>query len=177
MESSPMDSPPDPAAKRPSTSKNSVEPSSVAATVDVDLSAEEIRSKTATVWPKGRTQIQIVDLNAGSYIFDDLYVKFSVPSAAVDAEVPVTVTVHGNRLSDLIIAFKPGGLVFSRDAELQVTVGPDLVDVDTQSLQVWHEYSDGTVEQTTLLAEKSFKNGYFRFVAAIPGFSRYGLRR
>ena len=167
-----------PADKRPIRLAATVESVDIQAAVEpaTDLSATETRSASQTVWPRGKSQVYLSDLNSDRTLDDDLYVSFAVPSGAVPEPVEVTMTVIGNRLSDLVIAFQPGGLVFDRPATLWVKLGVDLVDVDTTSLTVWHEYADGTVEETRLLTTHEFKNGYYEFSAEVPGFSRYGLR-
>ena len=142
-----------------------------------DLSAGETRSVQRTVYPRGKTQIYLSDLNDGNTIDDDLYVSLTVPSRAVDHEVLVTMTVIGNRLSDLVIAFQPGGLVFNIPATLWVKMGTELVDLETTDLAVWHEYEDGSIEETTMHTSKIFEKGSYEFTAEVPGFSRYGLRR
>ena len=142
----------------------------------VDLSANETRSVTQTAWPNGKAQLYLSDLNSSTTLDDDLYVSFTVPNGAVSEPTEITMTVIGNRLSDLVILFQPGGLLFETPTSLWVKLGSDLVDVDTATLTVWHEYSDGTVEEATVLTSHEYKNGYYEFTAEIPGFSRYGLR-
>jgi len=161
----------EPAAKRP-WMRNTC---TMSASTAVDLSADEARSVSQWVKPRNKAQLIIRDLN-GLYSGDDLHVHFVVPNRAVNKRVQITMTVYGNYLSDLVIAFQPGGLVFNQDAELQVVMGPTLVDIDTETLQIWHEYEDGTVEKTTVTATKTYQNGNFEFKVAVPGFSRYGLR-
>lgn len=172
-----------PAGKRPSKTwttavASSTESTDTASASDafVDLSANEIRSVTQTAWPKGKSRFYVSDLNSSTTLDDDLYVSFTTPNGAVTEPTEITMTVIGNRLSNLVIAFQPGGLVFETPASLWVKLGSDLVDVDTATLTVWHEYSDGTVEETTVLTSHEYKNGYYEFTAEIPGFSRYGLR-
>jgi len=141
-----------------------------------DLSATETRSTTATIWPNGGGMLDLDDFNDSSTLDDNLKATLVVPNRAVSEPVEITMTVHGNYLSDLVIAFKPGGLVFAKDAELRVQLGQTLVDVDVNTLQVWHEYSDGTVEKTEVTALKTYKNGWTYLTVAVSGFSRYGLR-
>lgn len=168
-----------PAGKRPLRRATTVESADIL-TAEVesaaDLSATETRSASQAVWPNGKSRVYVSDLNSDRTLDDDLYVSLTVPNGAVPEPVEVTMTVIGNRLSDLVIAFQPGGLVFDRPASLWVKLGVDLVDVDTTALTVWHEYADGTVEETKLLTTHEFKNGYYEFSAEVPGFSRYGLR-
>ena len=37
--------------------------------------------------------------------------------------------------------------------------------------------TDGTIEETTLKTMRTYGEGSVTFTAAVPGFSRYGLRR
>lgn len=148
---------------------------SIAAT-DADLSADESRSVTQTAWSRGKSRLYLADHNSDATADDDLYVSFTVPNGALSENTEITMTVIGNRLSELVIAFQPGGLVFDTPASLWVKLGPALVDVDTTTLTVWHEYADGTVEETTLLTTHEFTNGSYEFTAEVGGFSRYGLR-
>jgi hypothetical protein len=90
--------------------------------------------------------------------------------------VEITMTVVGDYLSDLMVIFQPAGLVFLQDATLEVRIGTDLVDLDVAQLQVYHEYADGTVEESGVLSMSSFGDTSIRFQAAVSGFSRYGLR-
>ncbi len=173
-----------PAGKgRPVKNSTTVEASSTESTdtasasdAFVDLSANETRSVTGIAYPGGKSRFYLSDLNSSDTLDDDLYVSFTTPNGAVTEQTEITMTVIGNRLSDLVIAFQPGGLVFETPASLWVKLGADLVDVDTATLTVWHEYSDGTVEETTVVTSHQYKNGYYEFTAEIPGFSRYGLR-
>jgi hypothetical protein len=146
--------------------------------VNVDLLAEESRSVSQWVRPKGAAQLYLQDNNSSSTIYDNLQVNFVVPSGAVNERVLITMTVYGNYLSDLVVAFQPGGLVFNMPAELQVGMGGDLINIDTADLVVLHEYADGTVEETTINSTKTYQgNMWFEFDAMVPGFSRYGIRR
>ncbi|MDA0336609.1 MAG: hypothetical protein O2782_15715 [bacterium] len=172
-----------PAGKRPAATSTTVVASSTETTEPapapdtfVDLAADETRTVTQIAWPSGKSRLYLSDLNSSATLDDDLYVSFTVPNGAVAEPTQIVMTVIGNRLSDLVIAFQPGGLVFETPASLWVKLGSDLVDVDTGTLTVWHEYADGTVEDTTVLASHQYKSGYYEFTAEIPGFSRYGLR-
>ena len=169
------------AAKRvKSKSISSTSQTSVAtydATAGTDLSADEVRTVSQWVKPHGKAQLYIQDVNSSLTNDDNLQVTLIVPSGAVSKGVTITMTVYGNYLSDLVIAFQPGGLVFDESAELKVGMGGALVDVDPEGLTVWHEYEDGTVEEATLTGTKTWNNlMWFEFNAEVPGFSRYGLR-
>lgn len=144
----------------------------------VDLSADESRSVSKWVRPKGVAQLYLEDNNSSSTLYDNLQVNFVVPNGAVNERVLITMTVYGNYLSDLVVAFQPGGLVFNMPAELQIGMGGNLINLDTADLVVLHEYADGTVEETTISSTKTYQgNMWFEFDATVPGFSRYGIRR
>lgn len=169
------------AAKRvKSKSISSTSQTSVAtydATAGTDLSADEVRTVSQWVKPHGKAQLYIQDVNSSLTNDDNLQVTLIVPSGAVNERVKITMTVYGNYLSDLVIAFQPGGLVFDESATLKVGMGGALVDVDPEGLTVWHEYEDGTVEEATLTGTKIWNNlMWLEFNAEVPGFSRYGLR-
>lgn len=105
---------------------------------------------------------------------NDIKVAFSVPEGALNAPVEISMQVSGSCLEDLVIAFAPGGLEFLVDAELDIRVGKDLVGNKIERIKVLHVYADGKVEDAELyLASDSGKA--FRFVVAIPGFSRYSM--
>jgi len=151
------------------------------ATYDADsgtnLAADEVRSVSEWVKPRGKAQLFLQDVNSSLTNDDNLQVTLIVPSGAVSQRVKITMTVYGNYLSDLVIAFQPGGLVFDESATLKVGIGGALVDVDPDGLTVWHEYGDGTVEETTLTGTKIWNNlMWLEFNAEVSGFSRYGLR-
>ena len=167
------------AAKRvKSKSISSTSQTSVAtydATAGTDLSADEVRTVSQWVKPHGKAQLYIQDVNSSLTNDDNLQVTLIVPSGAVSKGVTITMTVYGNYLSDLVIAFQPGGLVFDESATLKVGMGGALVDVDPEGLTVWHEYEDGTVEEARLTI--TWNNlMWLKFNAEVPGFSRYGLR-
>ena len=159
-----------------STTESSTTESSTTESSTADLSADEARSISEWVSPKGKARLKLQDLN-GSGIYDDMYALLWVPNGAVTERVLVTMTLYGNYLSDVIVAFQPGGLEFAKDAILEVYVGRDLVDLDMATLTVWHEYEDGTIEEVTLDWVKNYGAGAVTFEALLPGFSRYGLRR
>ncbi len=160
-----------------STLTTAVATSAESAPEGVDLSAEEVRSVSIWVRPKGSAQLYLADNNSSSTLYDNLQVNFVVPNGAVNERVLITMTVYGNYLSDLVIAFQPGGLVFNTPAELQLDMGGNLVNIDTADLAVLHEYADGTVEETTISSTKSYQGDiWFELDAIVPGFSRYGIR-
>lgn len=99
-----------------------------------------------------------------------------MPKQAVDQPVEITMNVTGHTLSDRVVIFEPAGLVFLKDAELYVLVGRDRVDMDLSALTVYHQYGDGTVEPTGILDLQTNSHNNIEVTAAVPGFSRYGLR-
>ena len=169
------------AAKRVKAKGNSATFQTSGATYDANsgtnLAADEVRSVSERVKPHGKAQLFLQDVNSSLTNDDNLQVTLIVPSGAVNERVKITMTVYGNYLSDLVIAFQPGGLVFDESATLKVGMGGALVDVDPEGLTVWHEYEDGTVEEATLTGTKIWNDlMWLEFNAEVPGFSRYGLR-
>ena len=147
------------------------------ATAGTNLAADEVRTVSQWVKPHGKAQLFIQDVNSPLTNDDNLQVTLIVPSGAVNERVKITMTVYGNYLSDLVIAFQPGGLVFDESATLKVGIGGALVDVDPDGLTVWHEYGNGNVEEARLTGTKTWNDlMWFEFNAEVPGFSRYGLR-
>jgi len=105
---------------------------------------------------------------------DDLKVELMVGANALESDVTITMTVYGNTLSDLVVAFDPGGLIFLEDALLEIWLGEYLVDIDPDSIVVHHEYSDGTVEEAVIFSAE-YSPPAFKILVAVPGFSRYTL--
>ena len=128
---------------------------------------------TEYVRPNRQATLEVLDLN-GKSATDDIFVYFDVPKGGVAEAVDNTMPLYGETLSDLVVAFQPGGLVFLKAASLRVQMGTDLVDIDLAELQVYHEYSDGTVEESTITSVQTYNN-YLEFAAVVTGFSRYGL--
>jgi|GEM_PF-6839136 len=165
-----------PAAKKPGFRSRSTSIESVESVESVDLTADEVRSVTKWLKPNGMGSFHIGDTNSSYTTGDDLYVDFSVPRGATTERVLITMTVYGNYQSDLVIAFKPGGLEFVKDALLELDLGPDLVDVDTNEITVWHQYEDGTIEEFTVSATDDRSAYFTHFEIPVSGFSSYGLR-
>lgn len=105
---------------------------------------------------------------------DDVGVTFRVSRKALDADVTIHMTVYGNTMSNLVVAFEPGGLIFREDAELEIQLGADLIDLDTKSIVVHHTYNDGTVEEAVVYSSE-YSEKAFKIKVAVPGFSRYSL--
>ena len=106
---------------------------------------------------------------------DNLIVEFRVYRDALVEPVEITMTVTGNTLSELVVAFEPGGLEFLKDADLVVTIGNDLVDTEAELLQVQHHYSDGTIETAQIKSLKMVGKSRINMHVFVPGFSRYSL--
>jgi hypothetical protein len=144
-----------------------------------DESTTTTRSRTVSQWfafEDDQGGIKVIEQN-GKGLQDNLSVTFTVPEQGVAEPVEITMTVIGQTLSELVVAFEPGGLVFLQEAQLTIEIGMDLVDVDFAGLTVYHQYSDGTREETTLLNLQTKANGQvLQIQASVPGFSRYGLR-
>ena len=137
----------------------------------------EPRIVSCLITPEAGGVLKVVDRHGGTEA-DDLSIGFKVPSGGVAEEVPITMEVYGNLLSELVVVFEPAGLVFINTAVLEVRLGYELVDMLPEEFMVYHKYADGTVEETAILSLRSLGNDTFlRVQAEVPGFSRYGLRK
>jgi hypothetical protein len=104
---------------------------------------------------------------------DKLNVTLLVPARSV-RETEIDMVVSGDRLSNLSIAFAPGGLEFVRKATLRIRLGRNRVDSDVRTIPVVHTSSTGEV--TTHHVRVNHKsNGDVVINIRIPGFSRYSL--
>jgi hypothetical protein len=100
---------------------------------------------------------------------------------ALDDDVEITMTVYGQTLSELVIAFEPGGLDFLIAAELEIAVGLDKVDIDLGDLAAYHasqeDYNDNDEndwqEEEIDIEELYEGSEEIKFIIEIPGFSRY----
>lgn len=107
---------------------------------------------------------------------DDIIIDFNVDSGALTALTTITMTVLEDTTSgDLIMDFSPNGLSFSTDAEIDIRVGEDLVELDVDDITAWHEH-DNTVDDA-VITSRSHSNSIVRVKVEVPGFSRYGMRR
>jgi hypothetical protein len=157
----------------------------------------EGKTVSKTFYPDKTSSMKVQDLN-GSGHRDDLEVVFTVRAGDLSEPKTITMTVYGNKLSDLVLAFEPAGLVFNQPARLMVRIGAQRVDrslLDLQALllpfgniEAYHEH-DGTTESARIIAVKTFiyllteietfdllLYDYARIFVEVPGFSRYGLR-
>lgn len=115
----------------------------------------------------------ITDLN-GSGVTDDLKVTFSVPSGGLTSPLLITMTVYGNKASDLVMAFDPSGLLFLGSAELKIVLGDDKLDIPLSQIKAYHAYDNGTVVNANILSRVD-GDGTSEIRIEVPGFSRYGL--
>lgn len=102
-----------------------------------------------------------------------LAARFNVRKGALEEPVLITMTVYGESLSDMVVAFQPAGLEFLEMAVLRLALGGAKVDLPLYDLHAWHIYNDGTVEEVgfSILDEP---NGIL-FKIDVPGFSRYSM--
>lgn len=154
------------------------------------------KTTSKTFYPDQTASMKIQDLN-GSGTRDDLEVEFTVAAGDLSKRKTITMTVYGNKLSDLVLAFEPDGLVFNHPAQLSVKIGVERVDrslLDLEALllpfadlQAYHDH-DGTVDNAVITSVKTYTYlpllgetetqplyDYARINVDVPGFSRYGL--
>ncbi|MBI2503589.1 MAG: hypothetical protein HYW07_10210 [Candidatus Latescibacteria bacterium] len=155
------------------------------------------KTVSKTFYPDQTASMKIQDLN-GSGTRDDLEVEFTVAAGDLSKRKTITMTVYGNNLSDLVMAFEPDGLVFNQPAKLAVKIGAQRVDqslLDLKALllpfadvEAYHDH-DGSVEGATITSVKTYiyvlllgeaetpppLYDYARIKVDVPGFSRYGL--
>jgi hypothetical protein len=108
---------------------------------------------------------------------NSLIAEFTVPAGALDQARRLTLTVHGETLSELEVEFEPGGLRFARMADLRLRVGFDRVDLDEGDLKVWHIFDDGSREEARVEAIRARLRATLELFVEVTGFSRYGLKR
>lgn len=159
----------------------------------------EGKTTSKVFYPDKTASMKIQDLN-GSGTRDDLEVEFTVAAGDLSKRTTITMTVYGNKLSDLVLAFEPDGLVFNKSAKLAVKIGAQRVDrslLDLQALllpfsdvEAYHDH-DGSVESATITSVKTYIYAillgevemlpplydYARIKVDVPGFSRYGLSK
>lgn len=155
------------------------------------------KTTSKVFYPNQTASMKVQDLN-GSGTRDDLEVEFTVKAGDLAKTTKITMTVYGNKLSDLVLAFEPDGLVFNHPAQLAVKIGYERIDrslLDLQalllpfaSLQAYHDH-DGTVDKAVITSVKTYTvlpllgetetppplYDYARINVDVPGFSRYGL--
>ena len=149
--------------------------------------AAQRAAKLATIPAEGVTASRSFDDDGGTLVVednngpaagDDLKITFTISEEAADDlfddNIQITMTVYGNTLSELVVAFTPGGLVFPIAVELKLELGSDLVDMSLATLKAIHTYH-GREEpaRITVIGGRVTTVIYI----SIPSFSRYGLRR
>jgi hypothetical protein len=161
------------------------------------------KTVSKTFYPDQTASMKIQDLG-GPGTRDDLEVEFTVRAGDLDQPTTITMTVYGNKISDLVMAFEPHGLVFNTPAQLELKIGAKRVDhslLDLQALLLpfgevegYHDH-DGSVTSATITSVKAYIYAlllgevetsllglspvydYARIKVDVPGFSRYGLSR
>lgn len=113
-----------------------------------------------------------VNKSMGSGTENEIDVSFNVRKGSVPATVDIAMTVVGESLETLVIAFEPAGLEFYEPAELKLKIGAALIGTMPDDLQVRHIRSDGSEELATILRLKEKKDS-LEIIIEIPGFSRY----
>lgn len=108
-------------------------------------------SNSKNIKPDKKAYLDVSDINTKNKD-DILKVRLNVPKNGVASEVTVVMTVYGNTLSELIVAFEPGGLVFLIDAVLELELGPNRIDMPLSDLEAYHTYDDGTEVPATIVS-------------------------
>lgn len=161
---------------------------------------DEGLSVSRTFWPGKSGSMLVQDLQ-GKGVRDDLQVEFRVGSGSLTEATTISMTVYGNTLSDLILAFEPSGLVFADAAQIRVAIGAKRVDrslldlvglvLPFSGLEAEHTTSDGETDSARITSVRTFIKLLFATVETfdlllydyavicveVPGFSRYGLRQ
>lgn len=144
--------------------------------------ATQQAAKTTAIPAEGRTiskvfdanhnGMEIFDNNGTDHQLDDIIVFFTIPDHALDHSVEISMTVYGNTLEDMVIAFEPGGLNFLHHATLGLHLGHNLVHTPLDQLAAWHEHDDGSVEEADIFWLR-VTHAKVKMKIAVPGFSRY----
>ncbi len=155
--------------------------------------AAQRAAKLAAIPDAGKRVSKVFDQTGGQFAVRDLAeeekkslsVTFSVPPLALAEPALITMTVYGNTLSELVIAFEPAGLDFSLPASLQIEIGRERVDLSLDQLIAWHIHGDGSAEQARIISilrynkdGKITDGGKYEFAGiavSVPGFSIYSL--
>jgi len=144
----------------------------------------EAARRAAKIAQEGRSVSEVIGAEGGKLVVidkhgpgkaDNLRVRLKVLENTLVEPVPITMTVYGKYLSELVVAFEPGGLQFLEPARLRIRMGPELDDLSPgeSEITLWHIYEDGTVEETEIRGQRVTQDGYRVIRANIPGFSRY----
>ena len=107
---------------------------------------------------------------------DDLEVALMIAPGLLDAEVEITMIVHGDDYDTLEIEFQPAGLVFNEPADVRIDLGYDLAtNKDVNNIVPTHLYADGSTEEVAVYFIDKSSNDFNIYMKA-PGFSRYLIR-
>lgn len=96
-----------------------------------------------------------------------------VPPGGLRTEVEITMSLYGSYLSELVVEFAPGGLVFNNPAQLLIRIGKNRVDLPIQQMVILHQHEDGTVTLATFAVTEAVKS--YLIAVEVPGFSLYSL--
>lgn len=148
------------------------------------VTPEDGLTVTKQIGPKGGW-LEVKD-KGGRGVEDDLAVALRVPPEALAERKKITMTVTGNRLSELVAAFEPSGLKFARSAILTFGLGSARIDMPLENLVVYHVDSDGNVSVARIISIQKFDNrdrgdddygdedgSYYLINIEVPGFSYY----
>jgi hypothetical protein len=103
------------------------------------------RSKTKKIGRRGgKIVVGHKTLNHGRYT---LRAEFNIPKGALKKRVPITATLIGDRLENLIVEFAPAGLEFASMAKLTLKVGRKRAPANLDGVEVEHIYENGHVEK------------------------------
>jgi hypothetical protein len=135
--------------------------------------AVEAGRTVSAIFSPGEKGVIQIDEEMGPSSRDDIDIAFSVSRGAIEKPVLITMTLYGETLSNMVVAFQPAGLKFLEMADLRLAVGDELVDLPLEDLHAWHIYSDGTTEEVRFsIVDQG--NGIL-FKIDVPGFSRYSI--
>lgn len=130
-----------------------------------------------TVKPDSDRELKIKkEQQAGSE--DDIEVRFKVPKGAVMEEVDIAMTILGDDMASLIIAFEPQGLMFDELAVLKLKIGGDLYEQLPDDLIVNHIYKNEAgyeIEEELDILKLKEKKSSLEIWFYVPGFSRYSM--
>ena len=156
--------------------------------------AAQRAAKTAVVPAEGLTVTRKIGPRGGTLRVKDkgrrggkgdLTVALRVPPKALAKREKISMTVTGNRLSELIAAFEPSGLTFARSAVLTFGLGMGRVDIPLEGLVIYHVGSDGDVSIARIISVKVVgrrdddddggEGKYCLISVEVPGFSSWGV--
>jgi hypothetical protein len=131
------------------------------------------RAAAATIGPAGG-KLTVEDFRGGKN--SEITAEFIVPRGALRKNEEITMRVDGELLSQMVVAFTRDGVEFSPNASLKLVLGKELVDLDSETLQLWHISNNGeTVEPAMVGRVHMSGKRKITVIVGIPGFSRYAL--